>query len=158
MLKWCALALATCLACKGGGSAAGAGGSGGGHAGKGGSDASLPVDASSDAGDGGVCFYDPNAPPPDNCPDVLPSGCDGPAPSYKDSVAPTIATYCQPCHRSGGMAPDKPFDTYAHVYTYRRTMLDRVNRCLMPLSCAPQPTTAERQQLLQWLVCAAPQN
>jgi hypothetical protein len=56
------------------------------------------------------------------------------------------------------MAPNKPFDSYAHVYAVRRTILFELSVCKMPLACAPQPTLAEREELLKWLVCGAPNN
>jgi hypothetical protein len=163
MARWCAPLLLCCLACGGKhGSTGGGGGSG--HAGTGasgssGSGPSLPTDGG--PMDATVCTIDLSATPAD-CPSDLPSACDAPAPSYKDAVSQTIAEVCQPCHRAGGLAADKPFDSYARVYARRRTILDLVNRCLMPpasAACdAAQPSPAQRQELLQWLVCGAPQN
>lgn len=105
-----------------------------------------------------ACTYDPRVPPPANCPNDVPSACVDPAPSYRSTITAVIATRCQPCHRAGGLAPDKLFDTYAQVYKARTTMLNRVTRCIMPPACAPQPTPTERHDLLQWLVCDAPNN
>ena len=107
--------------------------------------------------DSGVCRYNPLV-SPTNCPTDAPTMCAGPAPSYSGSVAPTIATHCQPCHGAGGMAADVSFDSYAKFYAERRTALDLVTRCIMPPSCASQPTAAQRTALLQWLVCGAPDN
>jgi hypothetical protein len=56
------------------------------------------------------------------------------------------------------MAPDKPFESYAQVHKLVQTIPDRVRRCIMPLACAAQPTAAERGEIIQWLVCGAPDN
>jgi hypothetical protein len=110
------------------------------------------------AGSSAVCTYDPRVPPPANCPNDVPSDCPA-APSYSTTVSQVIAKNCHPCHRAGGLALDRPFETYMQVYDARTTMLNRVTRCIMPPACAPQqPSTTERHDLLQWLVCSAPNN
>jgi hypothetical protein len=123
-------------------------------------DAGKPA---SDAGFGtpmldAACTYDPNAGRSSDCPNDAPSGCPSAVPSYASTVAPVIEGYCQPCHRSGGMAFDRPFDTYARVYKVRGTILQRVSNCIMPPACAPQLGASQRRALLQWLVCGAPDN
>jgi hypothetical protein len=137
-----------CAACGGATTLAADGGAGKatGGAGKPGADAGCPYDLSIK---------------PASCPSNLPTTCPDPAqaPSYASTVAPLIETYCQPCHRPGGRAPDKPFESYAQVHNkLLPTIQDRVRSCRMPLSCAPQPTAAERRDFVQWLVCGAPDN
>jgi hypothetical protein len=110
------------------------------------------------AGTSGVCTFDPSVPPPANCPSDVPSDCPA-MPSFSTTVSQVIAKNCHGCHRAGGLAPDKPFETYMQVYGARTTMLNRVLRCIMPPACAmPQPSSSERHDLLQWLVCGAPDN
>ena len=113
-----------------------------------------------DAGraDAGPCSYDPLAGARVDCPDDIPGGCPGPAPSYSAAVAPAVAKNCEPCHRAGGLAPDKPLHTHDQLFERRRTVLNRVSRCIMPPACAQQPSASERRDLLQWLVCGAPDN
>jgi hypothetical protein len=36
--------------------------------------------------------------------------------------------------------------------------LNQVYACTMPPATAAKPTTQEREALLEWLVCGAPQN
>jgi hypothetical protein len=136
-----------CAACGGSMSSSADGGTG-----KAGSGGSKP---GADAG----CVYDPTVMPA-NCPHGLPTSCPDPtqAPSYGATVAPLIATYCQPCHRPGGMSADKPFESYAQVHQLLPTIQIRVRSCWMPLACAAQPTAAERGEILQWLVCGSPNN
>jgi hypothetical protein len=125
-------------------------------------DAAVSVDAgAADAAtkdSGGICTYDPNAGPTPGCVTGAPSDCTGTAPSYQHDVAPAITSYCVPCHRVGGLAPDKPFSTYAEVYKTRSTMLNRLSRCLMPPACAEQPSADARAAMLAWFVCDAPNN
>jgi hypothetical protein len=104
--------------------------------------------------DGSLCTYDPSAGPTCGCQDDLPKVCPTPTPSFKDSVLPALADKCQACHSTNGF----PFDTYAHVYKERITMLTRVAGCRMPPACAPQPTSDQRQAILGWLKCGAPDN
>jgi hypothetical protein len=116
-------------------------------------------DASADAAaESGVCTYDPSISPPGGCPSDIPSACMDPAPSYSGSVAATFANRCGACHSRGGMAADHLLDTYDHVYGWRRDVLSFLGNCKMPPACAPQPTSAERHDLLMWLVCGAPDN
>lgn len=125
------------------------------------SDAGVPDAGDTGSGtapDAGICTYDPAAGAPADCPSDLPSMCGDPAPSYSGSVASIFDSECGACHRPGGMAADKPLDTYAHVYKIRTTVLNRLVRCIMPPACAPQPTSEQRHALLQWLVCGAPDN
>ncbi len=93
-----------------------------------------------------------------NCPNDLPQACPSPAPSWDGGVQALIADKCAVCHTPGGLAFDKPFDSYAHVYQYRGVILDQVYSCYMPPPDAGQLDESQRQQLLGWLVCGAPQN
>lgn len=107
---------------------------------------------------GGICTYDPNADPTPGCVTGAPTMCPGTIPSYRTDVAPAITMYCVACHNTAGMAPDKPFTSYAQVYKTRSTILNRLSRCVMPPACALQPTSEARTLILSWLVCEAPNN
>jgi len=93
-----------------------------------------------------------------SCPHDLPATCPSPAPSYSGEVKALIDTYCADCHRPGGQAADRPLDTYAATFTRRSAVLNQTYACAMPPPEFPQPTEAERVQLLGWLVCGAPNN
>ena len=93
-----------------------------------------------------------------SCPNDLPSACPSPAPSWDGGVQALIAEKCGACHTAGGLAFDRPFDDYAHVYQYRGEMLNQVYSCYMPPPDAGQLDSAQRQALLGWFVCGAPNN
>ena len=92
-----------------------------------------------------------------SCPNDLPAAC-GTAPSYQATVAPIINARCLTCHSPGGQQSSLPFQTYSQVYTQRSAILNQVYSCNMPPVPNPRPTEQERQELLMWLVCGAPQN
>jgi hypothetical protein len=94
----------------------------------------------------------------ESCPQNLPSACPSPAPSYKDTVAAIFASRCTRCHGPGGVESSRDFTTYANVYAQRSAILDQVYACSMPPAGETPPTTDERNQLLAWLVCSAPDN
>ena len=93
-----------------------------------------------------------------DCPNDLPASCPSPQPSYASRINPLIADRCVPCHSPGGLASDKPLGDYADVFKRRGTVLNEVYTCLMPPADAGQLSDAERQDLLSWLVCNAPNN
>jgi len=93
-----------------------------------------------------------------NCPSDIPSVCPTPAPSWDGGVEALIAARCGICHKPGGLAFDKPFSNYADVYSYRGEMLDQVYSCYMPPPDGGTLAPSERQQLLGWFVCGAPNN
>jgi hypothetical protein len=100
----------------------------------------------------------PDSSPVADCPNDLPSSCVMPAPSYQTTVSPIFNAYCLTCHSSGGQESSLPLGSYEEIYSIRSEVLDQIYSCRMPLSGQPTPTTSERQLLLQWLVCGAPQN
>jgi hypothetical protein len=80
-----------------------------------------------------------------------------------NDVQPIIATYCYQCHGDGGIEQAFfDYTTYNGVYSNRTEIERQVFACLMPPSDAspvpPMPTMAERETLLAWLVCNAPNN
>jgi hypothetical protein len=93
-----------------------------------------------------------------SCPNDLPASCASPAPSYQAKVAPIINLRCITCHSPGGQEASRPLQTYSQVYSERSAVLDQVYACNMPPVSAAQPTEQEREALLGWLVCGAPQN
>lgn len=92
------------------------------------------------------------------CPHDLPTGCEGEAPSYAREVAPVIEARCVTCHDYGGVAASKPLGSYAELYKRRSPVLNQIYGCNMPPDGAEPLSAAERQTLLRWLVCNAPDN
>jgi hypothetical protein len=124
--------------------------------------AALALLAIAGCGNGGRSGNDLAVPPDmavaSSCPDDLPMACPSPAPSWDGGVEALIADKCGGCHKPGGLAFDKPFSDYADVYGYRGVMLDQVYSCYMPPPDAGQLDPSQRQELLGWFVCGAPNN
>jgi len=91
------------------------------------------------------------------CPSDLPASCPSSgAPSYSAVVAPILAQRCVSCHSPGGIEANSPLDSYDAVYARRGSVLNQVYACMMPQD-APL-SSADRQALMTWLVCGAPNN
>jgi hypothetical protein len=92
------------------------------------------------------------------CPDDLPADCPEPTPSYQDEIAPIIADACVPCHGPGGPESTRDLSTYQAVFDQRVDVLGQIYGCRMPPHGAAPLEPDERQALLGWLVCGAPDN
>jgi cbb3-type cytochrome c oxidase subunit III len=93
------------------------------------------------------------------CPRDLPAGCESPAPSWMNVVQPIVAERCNACHGVGGVEQAAfDFSTYEGVRKAFGSVLNNVYGCLMPPPDAGALTPEERQALLAWLVCSAPNN
>ncbi len=94
---------------------------------------------------------------------ALDTHCPAQPPSYSGDVAPLVGHYCAVpgCHSPGGASPHD-FTAYGGVKASAATMITQVQRCLMPPADAGPAITsfpaADRQTLLHWLVCGAPDN
>jgi uncharacterized membrane protein len=86
------------------------------------------------------------------------ASCPTTTPSYATDVAPVIDTYCAGCHVSGGQESELPFTSLAQVQAHASEISREVSGCDMPPSDEDQPTDAERQLLLDWIACGAPDN
>jgi hypothetical protein len=95
-----------------------------------------------------------------DCPNDVPPSCPSPAPSFSGEVQGVIQSRCAPsCHEPGGQEENRPLQRYAdQIYPQRKQMLLQVGSCRMPLAGATPLTADERQALLGWLVCGAPNN
>jgi hypothetical protein len=96
------------------------------------------------------------------CPD-LSTTCPSVPPSWHDEVQPLVLQYCDRCHGAGGVGQPLFDDTsYATVYRGRTAMELWDYNCQMPPSDASppaaMPTPDERQKLVSWVVCGAPNN
>jgi hypothetical protein len=91
------------------------------------------------------------------CPDDLPASCPSPIPSYKTEIAPILANYCVTCHSPTGCCGYSEL-TYAEVANQASSILDQVYGCTMPPATSHMLSLDQRQALLGWLVCNAPNN
>ena len=100
----------------------------------------------------------PDATPP-NCPYMQPV-CPDPQPSYAGQVSAIIQTYCVGCHGPGGQEANRPFGTWSDidVHAYAGPMQRQLLACQMPPADAPQPSEQDKQTLIAWLTCGAPNN
>jgi mono/diheme cytochrome c family protein len=107
------------------------------------------------------CSSSPSGDPADSgsastCPNA-PDACVKPVPSYRTVIEPIIQNNCATCHSpKGGYGYDE--STYAQVYAQYSSILSVVGGCTMPPSTLPSLPEDERQALLDWLVCEAPNN
>jgi len=82
-----------------------------------------------------------------------------PTPSWSTDVQPIVNARCaNPCHSPTGQDPTRVFTDWQHVYNDRITVLSEVYSCKMPNPPAQPLDENERQILLGWLVCGAPNN
>jgi hypothetical protein len=92
------------------------------------------------------------------CTIVLPT-CPASPPSWSGQVQAIVNRFCGGCHEDGGIEqPQFDFSTYADVHHVFGPMLDQVYGCNMPPGDAAAMAPADQLALLQWLVCAAPDN
>jgi hypothetical protein len=104
------------------------------------------------------------------CNHDLPTDCVKPVPSYKTDVTPILRDNCAPCHYPGGIESYNPalvFDSYVNVDNADTAMQGQLYACEMPpvmgipkLGVQPAPPLPEkdRETLLDWLRCGAPDN
>jgi hypothetical protein len=97
-----------------------------------------------------------------SCP-LVASDCPATPPSWKADVAPLIAQYCWMCHGDGGVEqPSVDLSNYAGVYKNRFEVLSQVYHCQMPNADAspppPQLSSAQRETIVAWAACNAPNN
>jgi hypothetical protein len=98
----------------------------------------------------------------ESCP-TFDTSCAATPPSWQNDVQPLIGAYCLRCHVDGGVAPPQfDYSTYQGVFQSRAVILTQVDQCKMPPSdAAPpaaMPSQQERQTLISWLACNAPNN
>jgi uncharacterized membrane protein len=103
----------------------------------------------------------PDPPPVENeCKAGLPSedACATATPSYAEDIAPLVEARCLECHFAGNRQSSVVLETHAQLAGSRQLVETRVYRCQMPPSEATALSATERELLLQWLVCGAPDN
>ena len=99
-----------------------------------------------------------------SCPS-LDNDCPASVPSWSKQVEEiaTLTCFVSACHGPQGKAgPKFVMTNYAGLVGLRTTAITQVNSCAMPNADAgvPEPTLdpSDRQALLSWLVCGAPDN
>jgi hypothetical protein len=92
------------------------------------------------------------------CPDDLLASCPADAPGYAATIAPILSDHCTSCHGPGGTASNELLGSYAEVHATRGSVLDQVYACRMPPAGSTPLTLTQREALLAWLVCGAPDN
>jgi hypothetical protein len=102
----------------------------------------------------------PDATP--GCP-TFSSSCPAMQPSFQGDVQPIFATYCLSCHGDGGIEQSQlDYSTYQGVYEHRSQIVNQVSHCTMPPLDAspplPAPSDQERQTIIAWIACGAPNN
>jgi hypothetical protein len=90
------------------------------------------------------------------CPNA-PTSCSKPIPSYGAVIEPILQQNCVPCHGPTGSAGYSEA-TYELVEKQKEPILSFVSNCMMPPSSYPPLTAEQRDALLDWLVCEAPDN
>jgi uncharacterized membrane protein len=93
-----------------------------------------------------------------SCAITTPSTCPSTPPSYQTDVAPILESYCVSCHQAGGSEANKALDTYRGAQTLSSAVENVVAGCTMPPSSDSQPTAAERETLLTWILCGSQNN
>lgn len=106
----------------------------------------------------------PDAPPVDTdadggasaCNAVPVTSCPTPAPRYGD-VAPIISARCVGCHHGMMKGGPWPLTDYHHVADWADVVRADLLACAMPPPDAAPLPDGERQLLLTWLRCGAPE-
>jgi hypothetical protein len=97
------------------------------------------------------------------CPTVS-TDCPQPPPSWSKDVQPLVQTYCVSCHSDGGLGESlADLTSYTNVFKNRTEVLQQVYHCYMPnqdASTPPPPvlTADQRETIVAWIACNAPNN
>jgi cytochrome c peroxidase len=93
-----------------------------------------------------------------SCTDPGMPRCEGDAPSYRAEIAPMLQGRCLRCHQASAPAERWLLDDRAHVVALAASVAGQVRGCQMPPPESPPLADAERQRLLSWIACGAPDN
>lgn len=100
--------------------------------------------------------------PADRCPPTASDPtCPDAAPSFAAVVDPQVfQVSCVPCHSPTGQESNIRFTSYQQISVWAQEIHNQVfERCAMPPPGAAQTLTdVQRQTLLDWLACGAPDN
>jgi hypothetical protein len=88
-----------------------------------------------------------------------PAACPAAVPSWSGEVSEIFMTRCSPCHFPGGVEDSaEDFSTYTGVSRIAVTIEGQIVSCAMPPDDAGALSAADRETLLAWIVCRAPDN
>ncbi len=94
-----------------------------------------------------------------SCKASSPIGCEQSVPSYHQTVQPIVKQFCLPCHRPGGSAGEEhDFTQLATLQAQHKSLIGQLGSCSMPPKGQPSPSSAEREKILAWAACGAPNN
>gem|GEM_PF-1691157 len=85
------------------------------------------------------------------------TSCPTDALTFDTGIAELLHARCYPCHAADGVESSRQLTDYAHVYGERMSIAGQVASCSMPPAGSPQLTSSERQQILDWFACSAPE-
>lgn len=94
-----------------------------------------------------------------SCTSPIPA-CPSTPPSWSGQISAIVGSTCANCHAPGGVQANMPFTDYDEVHALRQTVLDQIYNCLMPPAndLGVSLTDAQRDALIAWLACLAPNN
>jgi hypothetical protein len=94
------------------------------------------------------------------CPEGGYPDCPSPPPSWATQVRGIVDVGCAPCHFNGGTGTGlgDDFSTTRGLRHTLTTALTDLQRCTMPPSGSAVLSLADRETLMEWLVCGAPDD
>jgi hypothetical protein len=118
----------------------------------------LVATASACLGAVAACSTDPGVGAP-AC-NTVDTTCPAHPPSFAHDVDPVIVKYCNACHGEGGMEQALyDYTSYQGIFKARSSMASFVSDCMMPpVDAGLFPGDEQRQVVLQWIACGAPNN
>lgn len=94
---------------------------------------------------------------PNECSVNVPESCPDPSLSYAASIGDILSSNCQPCHAAGGVERAVPLTDYSDVSKRLTSIAGQLETCTMPPAGSPPISASDRQTVLDWIVCGAPQ-
>lgn len=83
----------------------------------------------------------------------------GSVPHYATDVRPLVDRACVQCHQPGGKAGEEhDFRGYEKLSAQREKVADVLEEREMPPRGSPAPSDAEREIVMRWARCGAPQQ
>jgi uncharacterized membrane protein len=94
--------------------------------------------------------------PSKDCPADNQDQCVDTTLSYDNGIGELLTERCSPCHAPKGVEMTILLTDSGHISGERTSIATQLVTCSMPPAGNPQLTTAERNQILDWLTCGAP--
>lgn len=96
--------------------------------------------------------------PEPTCSAQVVDACPEQVPSYAQTVQPVLERSCVSCHGPGGEKASVPLTSWELVHRRASSMQRQLLSCRMPRGEGPPLSDEERQVVLAWLVCGAPDS